>query len=143
MTQEHNEDSHPAPHRGRVETHEALFSVCAAPLAWLVQLSAIYAFSSTPCFHFGDRLLTHAGVQPWPLIIGAACLLVALASLWLGFVLLRRTRGETGGGRRHLFETGEGRTRFLAVWGVAFASVFTVLIVVNLLLLIGMPVCES
>lgn len=143
MTRDQDEGAHPAPHRGRVETHEALFAVWAAPLAWLLQLSAIYAFSSAPCFYYGIRLTTHPGVQPWPLIIGCVCLLVALAALWLGVVLLRRTKDETGGSKRHLFETGQGRTRFMALWGIAFSAVFVFLIAVNILLLLGMPVCES
>ncbi len=143
MSREKDDSTHPAPHRGRVETHEAIFSVCAAPIAWLVQLSAVFAFSSAPCFYYGLRLFTHPGVQPWPLIIGCACLLVSLAALWLSLVLLRRTEGEKGGGKRRLFETGHGRTRFMASWGIAFSAVFTVLIVLNIVLLLGMPVCES
>lgn len=143
MTRKKDEVAHPAPHRGRVDTLEALFAVWGAPLAWLIQLSAIYGFSSTPCFAFGARLFTHPGVQPWPLIIACATLLVGIASLLLSLVLLRRTRNETGGGKHHLFDTGQGRTRFMAMWGVAFSAAFVPLMVVDIVLLIGMRVCES
>ncbi len=143
MSREKDEVAHPAPHRGRVNTLEALFAVWGSPLAWLIQLSAIYAFSSAPCFDFGARLFTHVGVQPWPLIIACAMLLIGIAALLLSLVLLRRTRNETGGGKHHLFNTGQGRTRFMALWGVAFATVFVTLMVVNIVLLIGMRICES
>jgi len=142
MTRAHDHASHPAPHRGRVETYEALFSVCGAPLAWIVQLGASFALSSSACFRGGDRLFAHPGVQAWPLAISVACLLVALASLWLGLVLLRRTRNEEPGGKHELLERGQGRTRFLAIWGIGFAAVFSLLIAVNILLLLGLPVCE-
>ncbi len=143
MTRDRDESSHPAPHRGRVDTHEALFAVCGAPLAWLVQLSANFAMSASPCFVFGERQLTHPGVQPGPLIVGGVCLVVALAALWLSIVLLRRTREETGGGKHHLLETGHGRTRFLALWGIAFAAVFGALIAINIVLLFGLPICAG
>ena len=141
MTREHDEQSHAAPHRGKVATHEALFSVCGAPLAWLAQLSLAFAFSTTPCFLFGERLLTHAGVQPWPLILSIACLIVAIAALWLGIVLWRRTRGETGSGPHKLVEPGRGRTRFLAIWSVASAGVFVLLIAANIVMLLAFPIC--
>ncbi len=143
MTRDQDESPHPAPHRGRVDTLEGLFAVWASPLAWMIQVSAIYAFSTAPCFDFGARLFTHPGVQPWPLIIACAMLLFGIAALLLSLVLLRRTRNETGGGKHHLFDTGQGRTRFMALWGVAFSSVFVTLMVVNIVLLIGMRVCES
>jgi hypothetical protein len=143
MSRTHDKQSHPAPHRGRVETYEAVFSVCAAPLAWIAQLSAIYAFTSSPCFAFGERQPAFAGVQPWPLVTGTVGLLVALAALRLAFVLYRRTEDEKEGGKRHLFETGTGRTRFLAVWGIAFSGVFSLLIAINIAMLLGLPVCAG
>jgi hypothetical protein len=126
-----------------VDTLEGLFAVLGGPVAWIVQLDAAFAFSSSPCFVAGARQTTHGGVQPWPLIIGLVCLAISAASLWMGLLIFRRTRGESGGGKRHLLHTGQGRTRFLAAWGIAFAAVFTLLIVVNIALLLGMPVCEG
>ena len=137
----HEGAAHPAPHRDRVATHEALFAVWGAPIAWLVQLSVSFAFSSNPCFAAGDRLFASPGVQLAPLIASCAALLVALAALWVGVVLFRRTAGETGGGKRHLVETGQGRTRFMAVWAMAFSCVFVVLIAVNIGLLVVLPTC--
>jgi hypothetical protein len=141
MTREHDDQSHPAPHRDRVGKQETLFAVYGAPLAWIVQVSAAYAFNSPACFLAGERLVARSGLHPWAAIVSFVCLAVALAAVWLGLIHVRRTRGEEAGGERHLIETGQGRTRFLAIWAIAFAIVFTVLIAINILLLLGMPAC--
>ena len=143
MTRAHEGEAHPAPHRDRVAAHEGLFAVWAAPLVWAVQLTVSFAATSNSCFDAGDRLLTHPGVEIWPLIVSIAALLIALAGLCLSIVLLRRTRDETGGSERRLVETGQGRTRFMAVWGIAFSSVFAFLIAVNIALLLAMSECAG
>jgi hypothetical protein len=119
--------------RARAETYAAVFAVAGAPLAWLGEISAAYAFASTPCFNAGARLTRELGVQPWPLAISAAFLLVALAALAMGVVLYRRTHADAA----------HSRARFLALWGIAFATIFTALIAVNIALLLGMPGCAS
>ncbi|MBN9505810.1 MAG: hypothetical protein J0I69_07255 [Altererythrobacter sp.] len=141
MTREHDEQSHPASLRRRVGKRAALFAVYGAPLAWFVQFCAAFAFNTSPCFDAGERLFSRPGLHPWAAIISVLCLAVALAALWLGLVHLRRTREEEPGGERGLIETGQGRTRFLAIWAIAFAGVFTVLIAINILLLLGVSPC--
>ncbi|MGN6500474.1 MAG: hypothetical protein ACTHKM_10040 [Tsuneonella sp.] len=119
--------------RARAETYAAVFAVVGAPLAWLGEISTAYAFASTPCFRAGQRMTREMGVQPWPLAISAAFLLVALAALAMGVALFRRTHADAA----------HSRTRFLAMWGIAFATIFAALIVVNIALLLGMPACAS
>jgi len=138
-----DERAHPAPERDRVATHEALFAVWGGAIAWIIQLSASFAFVSPACFRLGERLPLDWDNRIWPLIIGLVCLAVAIGALWLSSVLLRRTREETGGDHHYLFETGHGRTRFMALWGLFFSAIFTTLILINILLLLGLTGCGA
>jgi hypothetical protein len=113
-----------------------VLTVCAAPLAWLAQLSANYAFTTTPCFVRGARLGYQPGIEGWLLAIGAVTLLVALAALWRAVLLYRQAGNETSG-------TGTSRTRFLAVWGIAFSGLFSLLIAINIAMVFGLAVCAG
>ncbi|WP_379539862.1 hypothetical protein [Novosphingobium tardum] len=141
MTRPHDEASHPAPMRDRVTRHEALFAVAGGPLAWFVQVCAGFAASSQPCFRAGESIVAHARGIGLPLAVGIACLLIAIASVLLSWRLLTRTRNETAGDHQHLLETGRGRTRFMALWGLDLGIVFAGIIALNLVLQVGLQPC--
>lgn len=141
MTRAQHHEAHPAPHRDRVSAFEALFGVLAPPLAWIVQLAAGFAMASEPCFYGSERHL--AGPQPSGVLVGITivALVVALAALVLSWAGFRRTRREKDVDRHHLIEVGQGRTRFLALWGMILGAGFALVIAANLLALTGLTTC--
>jgi hypothetical protein len=126
---------HPAPHRNRVASFEAAFGLLGGPVAWFVQLCAGYGMSSWPCFPKDLHRLHPISGYEWTWaatgLVSLASVVVAVAAALVSQSTLRRTRDEAKGGHSHLLETGSGRTRFLALWGLiggwafAGASAFT------------------
>jgi hypothetical protein len=138
-------DVHPAPHRGRVRLIALLFAVLAPPLAWSLHLIANYAFSSHACFpghspraaplpdlHWLRGLLI--AVDLVSMAISILALLVALNS-W------RATSQEMAETGPPLVEIGEGRTRFLAIWGVIISLGFFVAVFFDFVGLWILPPC--
>ena len=56
--------------------------------------------------------------------VSMGAILMALASALVSRNVWRRTRDEAKGDQQDLLEVGTGRTRFLAMWGMALGSVF-------------------
>jgi hypothetical protein len=136
----HGMSHHPAPHRNRVALWETLLGVAGGPLAWIVQLCAGYSLAAAPCYAGPDRGF---GGAPGPgiIILYAVCLAIALAGAIVSLRVFRRTRGEKRGSTDELFEHGEGRTRFLALWGLLLGAGFAAVILLNGVALIGVPRC--
>lgn len=119
-----------APQAGRVSTAELLFEVFGGPAVWFAQLCGGYALVGLACGPEGGHSLAPLRAVSWAWLglIGlmSAAIVVSLLALWLSWAAFKRTRGEGGGDHRHLLETGAGRTRFLALWGVFLGAGFTV-----------------
>lgn len=121
---------HPAPHRKAVKGVVIAFAILAGPTAWALQLLANYGFASLVCFPAREP---HMDLPPrWNglplglLIATLVALAVSVVAGVLGYRGWRRTQAEAGGGYRHLIEVGEGRTRFLASWGLWIGALFSV-----------------
>lgn len=136
---------HAAPLRHRVAFPVLTFSLFGGVVAWMVQLLTGFAVSSYICF--GGRPGPHlAETPPWlGWTIGAVtviCLLIAAAAMAASISLIRRTseehRQESGG----VMDAGEGRTRFLAIWGAFTSGVFIVAIAVNVGAWYLVPLCR-
>ncbi len=148
MSREPLDSHHPAPHRERTSRWELAGAVCGAPLAWFVMLNFAFTATTAPCYEEGWRRV----LDPLPhydLAFAATvgvyllCLAVAIASILLSLRLLRRTRGEVHEEHRSLLEVGEGRTHFLAMWGLLTGVTFGLVIFVNALGLVLVPPCAG
>lgn len=138
---------HPAPHAERVSLLESFFGMFAGPLAWLIQLSCGYALASAPCFRSGSPapMLPPGSRWTWPamLALTAAAVAVSLVAFFLSLRAFHRTRHETGGDSHHLMESGTGRTRFLALWGMVLGVAFAVAAAITGVAFATVPSCAG
>ncbi len=122
--------AHPAPQAGRVQLHESFFALFGGPVAWFVQLCGGYALATQPCFVDGVRAIAPAANRNWTwpamIVLMVAAVLVSLLALLVSWRAFQRTREEVHGDEQHLMETGAGRTRFLALWGIVLGSGFAI-----------------
>ena len=138
--------THPSPHRGRTRLVLLLLSLAAGPAGWIAQLVVGYGLANYACYP-DSRPQLHApppgwaGENLWLVALNLACLVVCAAGFLLAAAAWRRTRDEKPGNAQHLLETGEGRTRFLAVCGMLATAVFAAAILVNTVTILGVPSC--
>lgn len=135
--------AHPAPHRARVRAITLIFSAGAGPIFWLGQLILAYAISAQVCFN-GDHPTTiassaplHAALLAFDVIAIAAAIVGGLVS----YMCWRRVRHEVAGGHRHMIEAGEGRTRFMAMWGMLSNGCFLIAIIFEAIASFMVPLC--
>ena len=121
---------HPAPQRDEARPHQVLFTLLGAPAGWTAQL--LFGFASTSYLCTGQAGIA---VPLWlkPAVIGlnVAALAIAAAALIVALALVRRTTHEHRQRSGGILDAGEGRTRFLAVWGVFTSIVFFVATLAN------------
>ena len=138
---------HPAPHRDRVSGAKVLFGLLGSPVAWFLQLNAGFALASSPCFANYQRLLAPPGNLGWTHAAMVAALvaatIAALAAYLVSWRTFERTRDEKAGDHQHLMETGAGRTRFLALWGMILSAGFAVATLVTGVAFIVLPRCAG
>lgn len=134
----HGLEQEAPPPPGRRRGLTLFFATAGAGLAWFVQLNTNYGLLSQPCYPGPERKLelpVHAQwVWPVTLILYAACLLVALLSLWTAIRLYRRARAGDPQGR-------DSRDCFLGYSGIIMGVGFSFVIAANLLALILVPPC--
>jgi hypothetical protein len=138
-------EAHPAPHRERVGLLALTFPVLAPPLAWSAHLIVNFAFSSHACYPDGAPLQSPAPGFGWLwsllLLIDLAGIIVGLAGAliaWRNWRLTAEELAETG---PPLAEIGEGRTRFLAIWGLLIGIGFSVATVFDFVGVWVLPIC--
>lgn len=133
---------HPAPARARVPLGALWFGIFGGPVAWSIQTLVNLPVASHGCF---PRLepLDHpviGNVSGITFIVGVFAVIVCVAAAAVSTRTWLRTRGEhqesAGSSREHanataLAETGEGRTRFMALSGVLASLTFLVLTLVQ------------
>ena len=126
---------HPAPERGSASLAALWFGLLGGPAAWSILTLVNLPLASHACF---PRLYPLAapvtgGLRGMAAAVGIAAIAVCVAALVVSWGAWRRTRGEhqqgSGRGRAHdpgsaLLETGEGRTRFMALAGVLTSILF-------------------
>jgi hypothetical protein len=124
---------HPAPHRGAVNGAVIALAILAGPAAWALQLLVNYGLASLACFPAREpHMALPPGWHGLPVGLLAGTLVamsIAIIAGLLGYRSWVRTNAEAGGGHRHLIEVGEGRTRFLASWGLWIGALFSVALV--------------
>jgi hypothetical protein len=121
---------HPAPQRHQPHHISLLFALLGAPAGWTIQL--LFGFGSTSYLCTGQA---RSAAPTWlaPALIGFsfAALAIAVAALVVALALVRRTTHEHRQRSGGIMDAGEGRTRFLAVWGVYISIVFFVATLAN------------
>lgn len=134
---------HPAPHRERASLFGLWFGIFAAPVAWNLQLLVATAFSGHLCYPDQELLGPQTGQHlSWVLgLIDVLGIILALVALGIASGNWRRVRQEKGGGGRHLLDAGEGRTRFMAMLGIANSLLFLVALIFASLNLFFFPMC--
>lgn len=143
---------HPAPARGTVPLWALWFGFLAGPAAWSVQTLVDLSVSAHGCYPqlYPLRAPTIVGLRVITLAVSVVAVAVAVVALVIAWRSWRRTRGEhqenSGRGSQHeegtaALETGEGRTRFMALAGVLTSLTFVVVTAVHLVTIILVPPC--
>lgn len=138
----HSGDPHPAPARGSVPLSTLWFGVVGGPAAWSVQTLVSTAIASHACFPNLTPVSSPAigGLRGITFAVSVVALLLCVASVLVAWRTWWRTREEhqskSGRAQEHspetaLAETGEGRTRFMALSGVLTSITFLIVTGIN------------
>lgn len=124
----------------------SVFGLVGGPLAWFVQMCAGYALASWPCFPKDHRMVSplagYAWTSPAMVIALVAGVAVALAALFVSWRELIRTR-HANADQRHQIESGAGRARFLALWGIFLGGGFALTTVITAFAFVVLPRCAG
>ncbi|HEX5971050.1 MAG TPA: hypothetical protein VFY85_03935 [Gemmatimonadaceae bacterium] len=144
---------HPAPARGNVALWTLWFGFLGAPLGWSLQALANTAVASHGCYPslYPLHAPVTGGMRGILFAISVVAIGLGAAALGMSFSAWRRTNDEhqekSGeGARRHdrttaALETGEGRTRFMAMSGVLTSIVFLIVIIAHTAAVFVMTPC--
>lgn len=132
-----------APETRSVRFITLLFGASAAPVFWIGQILLGYGFSAYACYP-GDHPVAPEAAAPLYNLLMVFNTIALLAAFLGGLVSWRawRTTGE-GADHRHILHTGEGRDRFLAIWGLLSSLWFFFAILFNTIASIMVPPCLS
>jgi Na+/melibiose symporter-like transporter len=147
VAREQDSDDHPAPGRHRVSSTQLWFGLLGAPLAWSLQAVAAAAINSASCIMPRDQNAPEgiqAGSAAWMGILVLSVLMLALAvvAFFTAWRSWSAVHAHETGEEDELLETGEGRTRFMAMAGMLLGGIFILLIVMNFVTLFIMPQCR-
>lgn len=135
--------SHPAQHRGRIGLAALLFGIAAAPVAWDTQLLFSVALSGHACYPRNKLLAAPLWSGLWSILlaISLAGIVLAIVGGLVAWRSWRHTREESPGSAHHLLESGDGRTRFMAMCGMLTSALFLVALVFGTAALFLVPLC--
>jgi hypothetical protein len=135
--------THPAPHRDKVSFWALMFGCCAAPVFWAGQLMLGYWISAQACY-----ASDHPTVAQMPgtlhtalVVFDAVAIVAAIAGGLVSFASWRATQEEREGGAHRALHVGEGRARFMALWGIMSSLWFLGAIVFNTIGSLMVPLC--
>ena len=135
--------AHPAPHRHWARRAELGFANLAPLLAWSLHLVINYAFASWSCYPDRTPRTSPLLSGLWTLLVAvdAASLVISAVATLVAYRIWQATAEEMQDTRSPLGETGEGRTRFLAIWGVLIGSGFFLAVLFDFVGLWIVPIC--
>jgi hypothetical protein len=139
-----SEQAHPGPRRHEINLTLLVLALVATPSLWGLRLVTNYALDSYFCYPGDARRFSLAGGAAWVwptlLAIDLLVLVFAGAAAAISYRYWRASRDELASGSA-LIEIGEGRTRFLALWGLMIAVGFVVATVFDFFTLWIVPPC--
>lgn len=116
---------HPAPARDALPRWRLLAGLVLAPAAYSLLIVTGYTIAANAC---AARIRPSAAV----VLVTVVALGAILAGLAISIGNFRRTRDEGGGGHAGTQDIGDGRTRFLAYFGLCASGLFALAVVVQL-----------
>ena len=140
---------HPAPDRGRTSAASLLFGLGGAAFAWTLQLMATVSLAGAVC-SAGDgpggfSRVRPDGAQPTLMVINIAALAIAALAFYVAWSAYCSTPGDSGATHRTggIMDAGEGRTRFIAIWGIWASALFICAIAFNTLDVFWVGLCAG
>jgi hypothetical protein len=135
---------HPAPHRHRVSLAALFFGLAAAPAAWNAQLLISVALSAHACYPRDVPLTLPIWGGLWPILVAidVAGIVLAVAGGLVSLRSWRLTFDEAPGSAHQLLDIGQGRTRFLAMFGVLTSVLFTLGMLFAAAAVFVVPLCR-
>ncbi|MGE5537544.1 MAG: hypothetical protein ACM30I_02930 [Gemmatimonas sp.] len=136
---------HPSPRRARADGRVVAFGLLGAPFAWALAHVVTYSVAAVVCYPGHEPRAGIGGlgwVTPPLLFVYAAGLVIAAAAGVAARRAWAASREEAHGHAGHAAEIGEGRTRFMALWGLMTSGVFFALMVFDAIALLLVPLCS-
>ena len=124
----------PAPHGDAVSPWTMAGGLFLAPTAFTVQVVGSYVLAALGC---------GASVNPfvWLVALNVVCVAATGWGLVLAYRAWKRARSEKEGDVHDLAETGEGRTRFLALFAICSTTVFAMAVLLDLTAIVMLNRC--
>lgn len=117
---------HPAPGRDVTRDRWLWFGFLAAPVAWSVQLAVNGSLAGLACL--GGAATPDVDMLGWTqpaiVVVNLGALAIAILGLAVSIRNIRKTHPAEEGDGRGVLGAGEGRTRYMAVWGIATSVLF-------------------
>jgi hypothetical protein len=134
---------HPAPERSHVRAGVLWFGLFGGPVAWSVQTLVNLSVASHACYPqlFPVDVPATSGLRGIVFVVSILAVLVSVAAAFAAWRAWQFTRHEhqqsSGKATQHragaaVLETGEGRTRFMALAGVLTSTTFVLVTLVHL-----------
>lgn len=136
---------HPAPRGHKVSLSVLGLALIATPTLWGVRLIAKFAIAEYVCFPGDERRLAlpHGDGWVWPtlLVIDLLTIASAAAAAAISYRDWQASHDEHAAAKGSLVQVGEGRTRFLSLWGIMIGVGFLIAVLFDLVALWAVPVC--
>lgn len=133
------------PQRGARGGWALLFAFVGGPLAWFAQENIDYGLYAHNCYPGPERFIDLPDASGWVHVVGplalAICVGVALLATWTAWRIYARTRAADDPTLVGAEGEGNGRTRFIAFWGLLTSSGFGVVTLLNLIAIVAVPPC--
>jgi hypothetical protein len=135
--------AHPSPLREEISLASFWFGILGAPLAWTIQEIVSYIGTSTQCKADGSSTIPAHTDTVWQslLAINLLAMLLALFATGVAVYNWQKVRHEMSGNAHDLLDEGEGRTRFLAMFGLLTSAGFVIGLVFMIFTLFLAPLC--
>ncbi|MGZ5622073.1 MAG: hypothetical protein ACXWFG_14535, partial [Methylobacter sp.] len=135
---------HPSPQREEISPTSLWFGILGAPLAWMSLELVFYVLTTAICDADAPSTIVAHTDAVWRslLPINLLAALVALFAAGVAVYNWRKVRHEMSGSAHHLLEVGEGRTRFLAMFGLLTSIGFLVGLIFMAVTLFLVPLCR-
>lgn len=134
---------HPSPLRGKVALGSLWFGILAAPMAWISLELLSYILTTSLCDTNNQSALSKHSLKVWYYLLPFSLVagIISISAIVVAMHNWKKTRHEKSGSAHQLMEVGEGRTRFLAMFGLLTTVGFIVALLFSSITLFLMPLC--